>query len=64
MGTPKGPTATSESAAASEEQKRAFTQSIISAALRVIGVTPGYDLDFKQASAGGEVGPSPDGEEG
>lgn len=38
---------------ASENQKITFTQSILGAALRVIGVTPGYDLDFKQASAEG-----------
>lgn len=37
----------------SEPQKREFTSSIIGSALRVIGVTPGFDLDFKQASAEG-----------
>jgi phage gp29-like protein len=38
---------------ASDQQKATFTQKVIGAALRVIGVTPGYDLDFKQASAEG-----------
>ena len=38
---------------ASEAQKATFTQKVIGAALRVIGVTPGYDLDFKQADATG-----------
>lgn len=37
----------------SETQKREYTSSIIGSALRVIGVTPGFDLDFKQASAEG-----------
>lgn len=38
---------------AAEHQKITFTQKVIGAALRVIGVTPGYDLDFKQATAEG-----------
>lgn len=38
---------------ASDQQKATFTQKVIGAALRVIGVTPGYDLDFKQATAEG-----------
>lgn len=38
---------------ASEAQKAKYTESVIGAALRVIGVTPGYDLDFKQATAEG-----------
>jgi hypothetical protein len=37
----------------SDIQKARFTESIIGASLRVIGATPGYDLDFKQATAEG-----------
>lgn len=37
----------------SEEQKARFTNSILGSALRVIGVTPGFDLDAFQASAEG-----------
>ena len=38
---------------ASDEQKASFTQRVVGAALRVIGVTPGYSLKFEQASAEG-----------
>lgn len=38
---------------ASNEQKLQFTESVIGAALRVIGVSTGYELDFKQATAEG-----------
>lgn len=37
----------------SESQKAKFTNAILGSALRVIGVTPGFDLDYKQASAEG-----------
>jgi hypothetical protein len=38
---------------ASDDQKISFTQKVIGAALRVIGVTPGYSLKFEQATAEG-----------
>jgi len=38
---------------ASNEQRAKFTESILGAFLRVIGVTPGYDVEMKQASAEG-----------
>jgi hypothetical protein len=38
---------------ASDDQKLNFTQKVIGAALRVIGVTPGYKMTFNQASAEG-----------
>lgn len=38
---------------ASELQKATFTESILGPFLRVIGVTPGYNVDLKQATAEG-----------
>jgi hypothetical protein len=38
---------------ASNDQRARFTESILGAFLRVIGVTPGYDVDLKQATAEG-----------
>jgi hypothetical protein len=37
----------------SDDQKVRFTQSFLGTAIRVIGATAGYDMDFKQASAEG-----------
>lgn len=39
--------------AASNDQKAKFTESILGSFLRVIGVTPGYDVEMKQATAEG-----------
>jgi hypothetical protein len=38
---------------ASNDQRAKFTESILGAFLRVIGVTPGYDVEMKQATAEG-----------
>ena len=38
---------------ASNDQRAKFTESILGAFLRVIGVTPGYDVELKQATAEG-----------
>jgi len=38
---------------ASDTQKATFTESVIGGFLTVIGVTPGYDIEFKQATAEG-----------
>lgn len=39
--------------AATDTQKASFTESVIGGFLTVIGVTPGYDIEFKQATAEG-----------
>lgn len=38
---------------ATDVQKASFTESVIGGFLTVIGVTPGYDIEFKQATAEG-----------